>query len=46
MIKDDDKVGVGVVEELVVKPGTTNGTQIDMLQSILLPFSVRCSFYR
>ena len=24
--EDDDEVGVGVVEELVDKPGTTNGT--------------------
>ena len=35
---EDDEVGVGVVEELVDKPGTTNGTLFDILQSILLPF--------
>ena len=36
--EDDGEVGVGVVEELVDKPGTTNGTYFDILQSILLPF--------
>ena len=35
---EDDDVGVCVVEELVDKPGTTNGTQFEKLQSILLPF--------
>ena len=39
--EDDDEVGVGVVEELVDKPGTT---EWDILQSILLPFWVRCGF--
>ena len=40
---DEDEVGVGVVEELVDKPGTTNGTEFQIfLQSILLPFLVRC----
>ena len=33
-----------VVEELVDKPRATNGTQFDFLQSILLPFLVRCVF--
>ena len=42
--EDDDEVDVGVVEELVDKPGTTNGTSFDILQSILLPFLVRCVF--
>ena len=42
--EDDQEVGVGVVEELVDEPGTTNGTQFDLLQSILLPFFVRCGF--
>ena len=36
--EDDDEVGVGVVEELVDKPGTTNGTKFDKLQPILLSF--------
>ena len=40
--EDEDEVGVGVVEELADKPGTTNGTLFDILQSILLPFLVRC----
>ena len=40
----DEEVDVGVVEELVVKPGTTNGTQFDILQSILLPCLVRSGF--
>ena len=34
------------MEELVDKPGTTNGTQFDFLQSISLPFLVRCGFDR
>ena len=42
--EDVEEVGVGVVEELVDKPGTTNGTWFDILQSILLPFLVRCGF--
>ena len=29
--EDDEEVGVGVVEELVDKPGTTNGAQFDMI---------------
>ena len=40
----DEEVGVGVVEELVDKPGTTNGTQFDISQSILFPFRMRCCF--
>ena len=44
--EDVEEVGVGVVEEeLVDKPGTTNGTLFDILQSILLPFLVRCGFW-
>ena len=42
--EDDEEVGVGVVEELVDKPVTTNGTWFDILQSIVLPFLVRCGF--
>ena len=42
--EDDKEVGVGVVEEIVDIPGTTNGTQFDILQSILLPFLMRCGF--
>ena len=41
---DAEEIGVGVVGELVDKPGTTNGTYFDRLQSILLPFLVRCGF--
>ena len=43
---DEDVVeaGVGVVEELVDRPGTTNATQLDILQSIMLPFLMRCGF--
>ena len=37
--EDDQEVCVGVVEELVDEPGTTNGTYF-----ILLPFLVRCGF--
>ena len=45
--KDDGEVGEGVVEEeLAHKPGTTNGTLLDLLQSILLPFLMRCVFDR
>ena len=40
--EDDGEVGKGVVEEeLVDKPGTKNGTQFDILQSIPLPFLMR-----
>ena len=42
--EDDDDGGVGIVEELVDKSGTTNGTSFDTLQSILLPFLVRCGY--
>ena len=44
--EDDDEVGVGDEEELVDKPGTTNGTQFDILQSILLHFLVKVVFDR
>ena len=40
-----EEVGVGVAEELVDKPGPSNGTQCDILQSILLPFLVRYGFW-
>ena len=43
-VEDDDEVGVGVVEELVDKSGTPNGTKFEKLQSILLSFLVRCGF--
>ena len=37
--EDDGEVSEGVVEkELSNKPRTPNGTQLDMSQSILLPF--------
>ena len=39
---EDDEVGVE--EELVDKPRTTNGTQFEILQSVLLQFLVRCGF--
>ena len=43
--EDDGEVGEGVVEEeLADKPGTTTGTQIDISQSILWPFLMRCGF--
>ena len=42
--EDDGEIGEGVVEELEDKPGTTNGTSFDILQSILLPFLMRCGF--
>ena len=43
--EDDDEADEGVVEEeLAVVPGTTNGTQFDFLQQIILPFLVRCGF--
>ena len=41
--EDDGEVGEGVVEEeLADKPRTTYGSQLDLLQSILLPFLMRC----
>ena len=44
--EDDGEVGEGVVEEeFADKPGTTNGTQLDILQSILLPFLMRRGFW-
>ena len=42
--EDDEEAGVGAVEELVDKPGTTNGTEFDKLQSIFLSFFVSCGF--
>ena len=36
--EDDDEVRADT-------PGTTNGTYFDILQSILLPFLVRCGFW-
>ena len=43
--EDGDEADEGVVdEELADIPGTTNGTQFENLQSILLPFLMRCGF--
>ena len=43
--EDDGEGSEGLVEEeLADKPGTTNGAQFDILQSILLPFLLRCGF--
>ena len=43
--EDDGERGEGVVvEELADKPGTTNGTSFEILQSILLPFLMICGF--
>ena len=43
--EDDGEVGEGVVEEeLTDKPRTTNGTKLDILQSSLLLFLMRCGF--
>ena len=40
-----EEVGECVIdEELADKPGTTNGTLFEILQSILLPFLMRCGF--
>ena len=36
------QVKVPLQKELADKPRTTNGTQLDILQSILLPFLIRC----
>ena len=44
MKKMMNEVSVGVVEVLKDKPGTTNATKSDILQSILLPFLMRCGF--
>ena len=43
--EDDGEVGEGAVEEeLSGKRGTTNGTKLVLLPSILLPFLMRCGF--
>ena len=43
--EDDGEVGEGAVEEeLADKPGTTSGTELDFLKSIILPFLMRCGF--
>ena len=42
--EDDDEVGVGDEKELADIPGTTNGTWLDLLQSILLPFLMSRDF--
>ena len=41
---DVGDVGVAEFQEPVDKPRTTNGTQFDTLQSMFLPFLVRCGF--
>ena len=43
-VEDVEEVGQDDVEQLVEKPGTTNGTLFDVLQLIFLPFWVRCGF--
>ena len=40
--EDVGEVGEDEVEELVDRPGTTNGTQFAVLQSNFLPFLMRC----
>ena len=43
--EDGDEADEDVVEEeLADIPGNTNGTQFNILQSILLPFLMRCGF--
>ena len=39
--EEDDDAGVGVVKELVDKPGTANGTEFDF---VLLPLLLKCGF--
>ena len=43
--EDVGKVGEGEVQERVDKPGTTNGTSIDVSQRKFLPFLMRCGFW-
>ena len=40
--EDAEEVGEDDVEKLVDKPGTTSGTEFDLLRLIFLPFLVRC----
>ena len=42
---DEDVGELDEVEELVDKPGTTNGTWFDVSQWNFLPFLVRCGFW-
>ena len=42
--EDVGDVGEDELEELVDRPGTTSGTQFAVLQSIFLPFWMRCGF--
>ena len=42
--EDVGEIGVDDMQKLIDKPGTTNGTKFDILQSILLLFLVRCGF--
>ena len=42
--EDVEEAGEDEVEELVDRPGTTNGTYFAFLQLIFLPFWVRCVF--
>ena len=41
---DVGDAGEDELEELVDRPRTTNGTKFDVLQSIFLPFLMRCCF--
>ena len=43
--EDVEDASVDDVKELADKPGTANGTTLYMLQSIILPFLMRCRFY-
>ena len=42
--EDVEEAGEDEVEELVDRPGTTNGTWVQILQVIFLTFCVRCGF--
>ena len=42
--EDVGDVGEDELEELVDRPGTTNGTYFAVLQLIFLPFLMRCGF--
>ncbi len=42
--EDAGDVGEDELEELVDRPGTTNGAKFDVLHSIFLTFLMRCGF--
>ena len=42
--EDEGDVVEDELEELVDRPGTTNGTLFAVLQSIILPFLMNCGF--